>query len=73
MLLSWFGPLVTLGFLVGFLISTVLLRLGMLERRAAWLAALALPFGCATAPIVLLALASLITGVLGHEVLAASR
>ena len=63
--LPWFGPLVSLGFLGGFLASAILLRLGRLGRRTKWVAALALPFACAALPILILALASLASAALG--------
>ncbi|MCJ1960233.1 MULTISPECIES: hypothetical protein [Novosphingobium] len=59
MTLLWLGPLVTLGFMAGFLISAILLRMGRLSRPASWIAALGLPFGCATLPVLILAALSL--------------
>ncbi|MBT0668716.1 hypothetical protein HT136_10085 [Novosphingobium profundi] len=58
--LIWLGPLVTLGFIAGLMISAILLRMGRLSHPAAWLAAFGLPFACAALPILLLALLSLL-------------
>ncbi len=58
--LIWLGPLVTLGFIAGFTISAILLRMGRLSRPLAWIAAFGLPFGCAMLPILLFTLFSLL-------------
>lgn len=60
MTLLWLGPLVTLGFIVGFAISAILLRMGRLSHPLSWLAAFGLPFIGAALPIVLLLAASVL-------------
>ncbi|MCJ2182737.1 hypothetical protein MTR62_08540 [Novosphingobium sp. 1949] len=60
MTVLWLGPLVTLGFITGFMISAILLRAGRLDRPVAWLAAFALPFCFAALPVALLLLFSIV-------------
>lgn len=55
----WFGPVVVVFFLAGMTVAAVLLRLGKLRSPRSALAAVALPFGCATLPVLALALLSL--------------
>ncbi len=64
--LIWLGPLVTLGFIAGFTISAILLRMGRLTGPTAWIAALGLPFGCAALPILVLAALSLLGITMGN-------
>lgn len=51
MMVTWIGPFVVVGFLIGLTVASVLLRLGKLRSPLSALGAAALPFGCAALPV----------------------
>lgn len=57
--LLWLGPVLALAFLAGLATAAVLVRMGKVHGTRRVLAAVALPFGCLAAPLLLLSVIAL--------------